>query len=170
MPTRAEQLATRIEEGAAALKAFAEGLTDLQWRTIVPHDGRTMGVLVHHVANMYPIEMDVIRLALKGEPIRDVTWEKVAEINAAHAKANPAPTKAEALALLERNSRDAAQGVRLLTGEELSRAVPFSLSFGATVTVQFIIEDHPLRHPWHHMARMRDVISAGTEGSRQRTA
>jgi hypothetical protein len=167
MPTRAEQLATRIEEGAAALKAFAESLTDLQWRMIVPRDGRTFGVLVHHVANMYPIEMDVIRLALKGEAIRDVTWEKVAEINAAHAKATPNPTRAEALALLERNSKDAAAGVRVLTGEELSRAVPFSLSFGATVTVQFIIEDHPLRHPWHHIHRMREAMA---EQPRQRTA
>jgi hypothetical protein len=158
MPTRGEQLATRIEDGAAALAAFAEGLTDLQWRTVVPRDGRTMGVLVHHVASMYPIEMDVIYLALKGEPIMDVTWEKVAAINAAHARANPVPDRAVALALLQRNAREAAQGVRILTGEELSRAVPCALAYGATVSIQFIIEDHPLRHPWHHMARMRSVI------------
>lgn len=170
MPTRAEQLATRIEQGAAALKAFAEGLSDIQWRTIVPPDGRTAGVLVHHVASIYPIELDVIRLALKGDPIRDVTWEKVAEINAAHARSHPAPARTETLALLERNSREAAQVVRILTGEELSRAVPFSLSYGATMSVQFIIEDHPVRHPWHHMARMREALAIGAEGSRQRMA
>jgi hypothetical protein len=170
MPTRAEQLATRIEEGAAAFAAFAEGLTDLQWRTIVPGDGRTMGVLVHHVASMYPIEMDVIRMAMLGEPIRDVTWEKVAQINATHAKANPAPDRDEAIALLRRNAKECAQGVRLLTGEELSRAVPFSLAYGATVTVQFVIEDHPLRHPWHHMARMRATILANHPASQQRLA
>jgi hypothetical protein len=170
MPTRAEQLAIRIEEGAAALKAFAEGLTDLQWRMIVPRDGRSFGVIIHHVASIYPVEMDVVRMALKGEPIRDVTWAVVADINAAHAKANPNPTKAETLALLERNAKEAAAGVRVLTGEELSRAVPFSLSYGATVTVQFIIEDHPLRHPWHHMARMRETMEATSEQPRQRLA
>lgn len=170
MPTRAEQLAIRIEEGAAAFAAFAEGLTDIQWRTVVPGDGRTMGVLVHHVASMYPIEMDVIRMGLLGEPIRDVTWEKVAQINAGHAKANPTPDRDEAIALLLRNAKECAQGVRLLTGEELSRAVPFSLSYGATVTVQFIIEDHPLRHPWHHMARMRATILAGNVSDQKRPA
>jgi hypothetical protein len=170
MPTRAEQLAIRIEEGAAALKAFAESLTDIQWRMIVPRDGRSFGVLVHHVASMYPVEMDVVRLALKGEPIRDVTWGKVAEINAAHAKANPSPSKADALALLERNAKEAAQGIRILTGEELSRAIPFSLAYGATVTVQFVIEDHPLRHPWHHMARMRETMENSKDAPRQRMA
>ena len=29
------------------------------WRVTVPHDGRTVGVIVHHVANMYPIEIEL---------------------------------------------------------------------------------------------------------------
>lgn len=170
MPTRAEQLATRIEEGAVALRAFAEGLTDLQWRTIVPRDGRTMGVLVHHVASMYPLQMDLVRMALLGDPIRDVTWEKIAKLNAAHAKANPSPERRETIGQLMVHARQAAQGVALLTGEQLSRAVPFSLSFGASMTVQYIIEDHPVRHPWHHMARMREVIMAADGATRERLA
>jgi hypothetical protein len=36
---------------------------------------------------------------------------------------------------------------------ELDRAAPFSLSFGAPVTAQFVIEDHVLRHSWHHLGR-----------------
>lgn len=167
MPTRAEQLATRIEEGAAALAAFAEGLTDLQWRSAVPSDGRTMGVLVHHVASTYPIDGDIIRMALLGDPIRDVTWERLGEINAAHAKINTAPDRDATIALLRRNAKECAQAVRLLTGEELSRAVPFSLAYGATMTVQFIIEDHPLRHPWHHMARMRSTILAANAAQKR---
>ena len=35
MSRRAESLATRIEEGAAGLAAFAEGLSDSEWRTPV---------------------------------------------------------------------------------------------------------------------------------------
>jgi hypothetical protein len=48
--------------------------------------------------------------------------------------------------------------VRALSDADLERSVPFSLSFGAPVTVQFIIEDHPLRHAWHHLARMQAVL------------
>lgn len=158
MSTRAAQLANRIEEGAATLGAYAKKLSDTQWRTVIPRDGRTAGVLVHHVANMYPIEMGVVQAAVQGNAITDVTWELVAKINAEHAAANASVSKADAIALLEKNSREAAKGVRGLSDADLERAVPFSLSFGAPMTVQFIVEDHPLRHPWHHLARMRAIL------------
>ena len=49
-------LADRLEQGARALAALASSLTDAQWQTRIPHDGRKVGVVVHHVANMYPLE------------------------------------------------------------------------------------------------------------------
>ena len=155
MPTLADQLADRINEGADVLAAFARDLSDAQWRAVVKPDGRTVGVIVHHVGNMYPIEMDLVHKAVESQPITDVTWDLVAQINAAHAKEHAAVTKAAALDLLARNSRQASDEIRRLTDAELARAVPFSLSYGAPMTVQFIIEDHPLRHPWHHLARIR---------------
>jgi hypothetical protein len=48
--------------------------------------------------------------------------------------------------------------VRTFTDEELDRAAPFSLSFGAPATAQFVIEDHALRHSWHHLARIREAV------------
>ena len=158
MSARADQLADRIDQGAALLATLARELSDGQWRTIVPPDGRTVGVIVHHVASMYPIEMDVVQKAVQGLPITEVTWEVVAQINAAHAREHAAASKSEALELLARNSRDASAAVRRLSDEDLARAVPFSLSFHAPMTVQFIIEDHPLRHPWHHLARIRSAL------------
>jgi hypothetical protein len=40
MNSRAARLAQRIEEGAGALAAYAQELSDAQWRTVVPSDGR----------------------------------------------------------------------------------------------------------------------------------
>jgi hypothetical protein len=62
------------------------------------------------------------------------------------------------LELLRRNSHAAADAVRAFTDEQLDRAAPFSLSFGAPVTAQFVIEDHALRHSWHHLARIRKAL------------
>jgi DinB family protein len=159
MSIMANQLADRIQEGAATLANFARDLSDAQWRVIVPRDGRTVGVLVHHVASMYPIEISLLKPAVEGTPITDVTWEAVATINANHAREFANVTKTDALALLARNSLDAARAVRRLSDADLARAVPFSLSFGAPMTVQFIIEDHPLRHPWHHLARIKRALN-----------
>lgn len=158
MSSRADKLADRIEEGAALLAAVAQELTPEQWATPVLPDGRTVGVIIHHVANMYPIELDVVRAALAHDVISDVTWEVVAEINASHAAEHAGVSKESALTLLARNSAAAAREVRGLTDADLDRAVPFSLSYDAPVTVQYIIEDHPMRHPWHHLARIQRTL------------
>jgi ubiquinone/menaquinone biosynthesis C-methylase UbiE len=156
---RAESLADRIEEGAAGLAAVAEKLSEAEWRTPVSSaDRRSVGVIVHHVASMYPVEIDVARAVASGKAVTDVTWEVVAEINAKHAHEHAEVTKAAALELLRRNSRQAADAVRTFTDAELAQAAPFSLSFGAPVTAQFVIEDHALRHSWHHLARIRTAL------------
>jgi DinB superfamily len=160
MSRRAEALAERIEQGGAGLAAFAEGLSEAQWRTPVSSsDRRSVGVIVHHVATMYPIEIDVARAIGSGKAVTDVTWEVVAELNAKHAREHATVTKAAALDLLRRNSREAAAAVREFTDDELDRATPFSLSYGAPVTAQFVIEDHALRHSWHHLARIRTALA-----------
>jgi len=155
MGRRSELLAARIEEGAKGLAAFVEKLSDAEWRTAGKKDGRSVGVVVDHVAHVYPIEIDLARAIAGGKAVTDVTWEAVAELNAKHAADKARITKAEALENLRRNSKQAADAVRALSDEELDRAAPFSLSFGAPVTAQFVIEDHALRHSWHHLARLR---------------
>jgi SAM-dependent methyltransferase len=157
---RAASLANRIEEGAAALAAFAEGLSDAEWRTpISATDRRSVGVVVHHVATVYPIEISLAQAIAGGKAVTDVTWEVVAHLNAQHAQQQAGVTKEVTLELLRRNSREAAAAVRALTDGELDQAAPFSLSYGAPVTAQFVIEDHALRHSWHHLAHIRKALS-----------
>jgi len=156
---RAGLLADRIEEGAAGLAAFVEGLSEAEWRTHVSAtDRRPVGVIVHHVAAVYPIEVDLARAIASGKAVTEVTWEVVAHLNAKNANENAGITKAAALELLRRNSKEAAAAVRKFTDEELDSAAPFSLSHGAPVTAQFVIEDHALRHSWHHLARIRKAV------------
>jgi hypothetical protein len=154
---RAEALADRIEKGAAGLAEFAKGLTDKEWRTPV-RDGRPVGVCVHHVASVYPIEIQLAQGIASGKAITDVTWEAVADMNAKHASDFANTTKEEAIDLLRRNSKEAATAVRSFTDEQLDTAAPFSLSFGAPVTAQFVLEDHAVRHSWHHLARIRSAL------------
>lgn len=159
MGRRAELLADRIEEGAAGLAAFAEGLSDSEWRTPVSAtDRRSVGLIVHHVAAVYPIEVDLAKAIAAGKAVTDVTWAVVADLNSRNARENDGITKADCLALLHTNSSEAAAAVRKFTDEELDRAAPFSLSYGAPVTAQFVIEDHPVRHSWHHLAGIRKAL------------
>jgi hypothetical protein len=107
---------------------------------------------------MYPIEIEAARVIASGKPVTDITWQVVANLNAKHAGEQASVTRSGALDLLRRNSHDAASAVREFSDGELDRTAPFSLAFGAPVTAQFVIEDHALRHSWHHLARIRAAL------------
>jgi len=161
MSRRAEFLAARIEEGANGLAAFAEKLTDAEWNSpgsTGGNDRRPVGVIIHHVASVYPIEVDLAKTIGSGKAVTEVTWEAVAELNSGHSKEKSAVGKAETLELLRKNSREAASVVRTFTDEQLDTAAPFGLSYGAPVTAQFVIEDHAVRHSWHHLAKIKRAL------------
>lgn len=158
MSRRAEALASVLEKGAAALVTFAEGLNDSEWQTPVPHDGRKIGVLVHHVASMYPLEIGLAQKLAGGGAIEDVSWDNVHAINAQHAKDFDKVTKADAIALVKSNSTAAAAAIRAMGDPDLDRAAPNSLYGNAPLTTQFFLEDHPVRHSFHHLAKIRAAL------------
>ncbi len=155
-------LADRLEAGARALATFARTLSEDEWQAVVPGDGRRVGVIVHHVASVYPIEVQLAEMIAAGTPIVGVTWDTVHQMNAAHAAEHGGTSKAEALSLLAENSAAAATAIRALTGEELARAVPVSLYADAELTCQFLLEDHAVRHSYHHLARLRAAVPSPT--------
>jgi hypothetical protein len=158
MSNRANALAERLEQGARELAALALTLTDAEWQSRIPGDGRKIGVVVHHVAYMYPIEIDVAQTVAGGRPIAGLTWDDVHKINAEHARENDGVTREEALALLQRNSAAAAAAIRALDDAALDRAAPVSLNADAPLTCQFVLEDHAVRHSYHHLARIRGAL------------
>jgi hypothetical protein len=161
MSTRAEVLAERLEQGVHQLAELARSLTDEQWQSRVPGDGRKIGVVVHHVGTMYPIEIELALKLAAGQPVEGVTWQKVHVMNANHAGEYDAVTKGEAFALLMRNSMDAAAAIRRLTDEELDRAAPLSLNADGPRTCQFMLEDHAVGHAWHHLNKIKLALATG---------
>lgn len=157
---RANALAERLEQGASALGAVASALSEKEWQTRIPGDGRTIGVVVHHVATMYPLEIQLAQALAAGKPIAGVTWAVVNDLNAKHATENDAVTKEAAIDLLRRNSAAAAAAIRALSDEELDRAATVSLNAEAPLTCQFFLEDHAVRHSYHHLARIRAALAA----------
>ena len=158
MSTRSNALADRLEQGASALADLAGTLTDAQWRTPVPGDGRTVGVIVHHVASVYPIEIQLAQSVAGGKAVTGVTMNDIHAMNAKHAAENAAVTRDAAVALLRQNSKAAAAAIRALGDAELDQAAPVSLYFDAPLTSQFVLEDHAVRHSFHHLGRIRGAL------------
>jgi hypothetical protein len=158
MSKRTEVLAQRLEQGVRELTELARSLSDEQWQARVPRDGRKIGVTVHHVATMYPIEISLAQTLGSGKPVEGVTWEQVHEMNAEHARNFDAVTREQALELLERNSAAAAAAVRAFSDEELDRAAGLSLNADGPRTCQFMLEDHAVGHAWHHLLKIRRAL------------
>jgi DinB superfamily len=154
----AEALADRLERGARALAAFADNLTEAEWQTRVPRDGRSVGVIVHHVASVYPVEIGLANTIADGKPVIGVTMDDIHQMNARHAAENETVTKQAALDLLRQNSAAAAAAIRALTDEQLAQAAPVSLYADAPLTCQFVLEDHAVRHSYHHLARLQRAV------------
>jgi hypothetical protein len=144
----------RLEQGALALANLVSGLTDAEWQTRVPDDERKVGIVVHHVATMYPLEIQAALTLAAGKPITGMTAEVIDEINARHARENAAVTKDAALDLLWNSA--AAAGRQSATGSiepQMSLTNP---------PCQFMLEDHAV--PYHHLAlreRWGDVDRLG---------
>ena len=135
-----------------------------EWQMRIPKDGRKIGVVVHHVATMYPVEIQLARLLAAGRPITDVTWDAVATMNRDHAKENDGVTKEAALALLATNSAAAAAGhPRIYRRRSSTARAPVSLNSDAPLTCQFMLEDHAVRHSYHHLGGIRAALAGPAE-------
>ena len=84
-----------------------------------------------------------------------VVWDTVHAMNAGPAKENDAVTRDATIDVLR---RDSAAAIRALSDQELDRAAPASLYADAPVTCQFMLEDHAVRHTYHHLAKLREAL------------
>ena len=162
MTTRAELLAERLELGAQELAAFIRGCSEEQWGVLCPDEGRTVGVVAHHVAAAYPVEVDLVNMMASGKPIAGVSMDMVDQMNAEHAAAESDCTREDTLELLLRNSASAAEAIRSLSDEQLDAAVTVSLHADVPLTTQYLIEEHPISHSFRHLQSIRAALNGAS--------
>jgi hypothetical protein len=155
---RARDLAERLQQGANALIDLARTLSPTDWQTRVPGDNRTIGTIVHHVASVYPIEIQLALTVAGASPVAGVTPNDVQAMNAKHATEWYQVTPDVAIDLLVRNSGSAAEAIRGLSDAQLDQSATVSLYNDAPLTCQFVLEDHAVRHSYHHLAIIRRTL------------
>ena len=107
-----------------------------------------------------PTEVDFVRQLASGQTISGVTPETIDEGNAQHAREHADPDKAGTLELLRRNSALAAEVIGALSDEELDRVTPISLYRYTPLSTQYYIEDHPVRHSYHHLTTIQSAFDS----------
>jgi hypothetical protein len=156
MSERAQNLAHQLEQANQALIATIEGLSDAQWKATTPGDGRSVGVVAHHVASSHKAVAGLVGAIAHGQKVPTITMEMIHEGNAAHAAQFANATKAETLALLRQNGAAAVASVRGLGDTELERTVTFPMG---TMTAAQVVERVLIGHANDHHGTIRKALA-----------
>jgi len=128
---RSAQFADDFEAAQDKLIGLVESLTPEQWKLVGRNyperfndedEGRTVGVIAHHVAESGPLIADRIELQARGEtppPVADFT-----DGNARHAEAHADCTPEEVLRMLRESKPRIAAQVRAIPDDRLEYQVP----------------------------------------------
>ena len=152
MSARAQSLAHQLEQANHSLIATIEGLSDAQWHAKTPGDGRSVGVVAHHVATSHKSVAGLVGAIAHGQKVPNITMEMIHQGNAAHASQFANCTKAETLALLRQNGAAAVAAVRGLGDTELDRTVTFPMGM---LTAAQVVEKVLIGHAQDHHGTIR---------------
>lgn len=137
---RAAELASRLEQATATLLAAVEPCSEAQWQAECPNEGRTLGVMVHHIASAAPLVLGWAELVASGQALPPITLDHVHVANAEHAHAHAGCAKDATLALLRQSSAAAAARIRTFSDEQLDRSAPFAMFGGQPTSTQLVLE------------------------------
>jgi hypothetical protein len=157
MGARAESLAKQFETKAAEMTAVIKGLTDVDWKKTTEAEKWSVGVTAHHVAGGHEGILGIVKTLAAGQSIPNFTMDMLHEMNATHAKEQAGCTKAETLALHEKNAAAAAAVVRGLSDAELDRKGTVLAEMPA-MTTQQVIEAILINHINDHMGSIRKTV------------
>jgi hypothetical protein len=155
MSERARTLAHHLEQANNALTATIEGLSDAQWHAKTPGDGRSVGVVAHHVASSHKMVAGIATAIAHGQSVPNITMEMIHQGNAKHAAEHANVTKAETLALLRQNGAAAVATVRGFGDAELDRTATFPMG---TMSVAQVVERILTGHAQDHHGTIKKAI------------
>lgn len=158
MVTRAEQLAARFEAVNDEVIAAVTGCTDEQWRQACAGEGRSVGVVAHHIATIHRDFAGIIeRLAAGATHPPRSSMEEVHQSNARHARDHAAAGKPETLDLLRENGAAIMHVLRGLGDEHLDRVA--GVFGGHELSVARVVEWVVIGHAGEHLASIRATLA-----------
>jgi hypothetical protein len=123
---RAEALAAAFRAENEALIALVSGMDQHDWTADCPQEGRSVGVVVGHVAEGHLIIGGIVRAIAAGRPLpvqAHCTVEQGAAVNARQARRLATRTRKDTLRTLRANTERMAGFVDRLSDEDLRREI-----------------------------------------------
>lgn len=154
MGTRAEDLATKVEQSANDLLAAVEASSPEQWAAPCSDGEWSQGFAAFHAAAAIgPIAQRVKEVA-DGQPFPKMTMDDIHAGNAVQAKEHADCTVAETVDLIKGSAPAAVSMVRALSDAQLDRKVHLMDGMPET-TVEMMIQLALIGHPTAHLVAIK---------------
>ena len=150
MTTRAEDLATKVEQSFKDLLAAVETTTLEQWVAPCSDGEWTQGFAAFHVASNIERITQTVKSVADGQPFPMITMQEIDAGNAEQAKEHANCTKAETIDLIKNSAPAAATTVRSLSDAQLDRKVKLMESM-PEVTVEMFAQMGLAGHAAAHL-------------------
>ncbi len=157
MGERAQAQNDIFQECVAEFEAWVERVGDSQWQNRVLNDGRTVGVVAHHIANAFVGAAQGAFVLSMRRPI-STTPASVDQGNARHAEQSAGVTKGDVLAHLRKNSAAAAAIILRLSDAQLAERGTVALYGGETLSAAEFAERSLIGHLQDHWANLRATL------------
>jgi hypothetical protein len=158
---RAQQLADELRRATGELLATLEAASVEQWRLVVRTEGRSVGVVAHHLASGYPQVFQLVELAVAGQPFPPLTQAMIDAGNAQHAEASAGCGKAETIDLLSRNTARVSAAIRELDDEDLALTGSAPYFGPIPISVEQLIMGGLIEHTLEHLGSIRTALATG---------
>jgi hypothetical protein len=112
MGARGETFARQFEAKAQEATAVMERLSDADWSKTTASETWTVGVVAHHIAVSHETIGGLVKALAGGKGGPNVPLDAIHQMNARHAQDHRGCTKAETLALHEKNVASVADMLR----------------------------------------------------------
>ena len=159
---RSAELADEFEAAQEAFAGLVESLSDEQWTLVGTNfperlndedEGRTVGVIAHHVAVSGQFISDRIGATLEGRPVAPVD---IRSLNAAHAVEHAGARREEVVALLREKGPTIGAFVRALSERDLATSL---VTPAGPMTIEQRIERVLIGHLKGHGAVIEATLS-----------
>jgi hypothetical protein len=123
---RASALATAFRAENEALIALVTGMDEHYWTADCPTEGRSVGVVVGHIAEGHLIIGEIVRAIAAGRPLPVQAYRTVeqgAAVNARQARRLAMKTRDDTLHTLRANTERMARFIDRLSDEDLRREI-----------------------------------------------
>ncbi len=156
--TRTTELAGRFEAVNADIITTVMECSDEQWRLPTKEDGRTVGVLAHHVGTVNGAFAGIIeRLAAGDTYTPNVSMEEVHRSNAQHASEQAMTGRLETLDVLRSNGEAIMAALRRIDDATLDRVA--GVFGGNEMTVNQVLEWVVIGHTADHLGTIRNTLA-----------